>query len=63
MKLTGRWSELKRYLEIKEGNRITDAEITKLLTNLVYAGFVEKFNDEYRIVDPILRDNVDKIVC
>ncbi len=63
LKLTGRWSELKRYLEIKEGNRITDAEITKLLTNLVDAGFVEKFNDEYRIVDPILRDNVEKITC
>ncbi len=63
LKLTSKWSELKRYLEIKEDKRIVDSEMDRLLTNLLDAGFVEKINNEYRIVDPILREYAEKIRC
>ncbi|MCI2415779.1 MAG: ATP-binding protein [Candidatus Aramenus sp.] len=63
LKLTGKWGELKRYLEIEEGRKVSDSEVTRLLANLVDAGFVEKVDEEYRVADPVLRENVDKITC
>ncbi|ACB39381.1 AAA family ATPase [Pyrobaculum neutrophilum] len=47
------WSEIKRYLEIREGP-LYDAELSRLLKTLVEEGWLEK-NDVYRPADPLLR--------
>ncbi len=57
------WSEVKRYLELREGRPISDSEVTKLLRKLVDNGFVMKVNNEYVIVDPILRRISDRVKC
>ncbi|MEM0463211.1 ATP-binding protein [Pyrobaculum sp.] len=48
------WSELKRAVEASEGRRINDAEITRLLKNLVDYGFLEKRGDLYCPPDPLI---------
>lgn len=40
------WSEVKRYLELREGRSISDGEVTKLLRRLVDNGFVMKVNNQ-----------------
>ncbi len=57
------WSEIKRYPELREGRPISDSEVTKLLRKLVDNGFVIKVNNEYVIVDPILRRISDRVRC
>jgi Predicted ATPase (AAA+ superfamily) len=47
------WSEVKRYLEIKEGP-INDAELNRLLKSLVEEGWLEK-GEVYRLTDPLMR--------
>jgi len=49
------WSSIKRYLEIKEDKRISDSLYTNLIKNLVDAGFIEKMEDKYTIIDPVLK--------
>ncbi|MEM1598949.1 MAG: ATP-binding protein [Pyrobaculum sp.] len=58
-----RWSEVKRYLAAVEGRRITDAEVTKLLKNLVDYGFLEKRGDLYAVADPVLRRAAAELKC
>lgn len=48
------WSEIKRYLEIKEGP-VYDAELSRLLKTLVEEGWLEKEDDVYKPADPLLR--------
>jgi len=48
------WTQLKIFLEAKEGKRISPSIFTQLLNNFVDSGFVEKSNETYRIPDPIL---------
>lgn len=55
------WSEIKRYLEIKTGEKIYDYELTRLLKNLADSAFIEKKNNLYKIPDPILRYAINKI--
>ncbi len=50
------WSDLKRSIESLEGSSINDRAITKLVSELVRAGFVEKEVDTYRIGDPLLAE-------
>ena len=57
------WSEVKRYLELREGRAISDSEVTKLLRKLMDNGFIMKVNNQYVIVDPILRRISDRIRC
>ncbi len=57
------WSEIKRYLEIKTGEKIYDYELTRLLRNLIDSAFIEKKDNLYTIPDPILRYAVNKISC
>ncbi|MFZ8838022.1 MAG: AAA family ATPase, partial [Pyrobaculum sp.] len=47
------WSEVKRYLEIREGP-INDAELSRLLKSLVEEGWLEK-GEVYRLTDPLMR--------
>ncbi|MEM1547136.1 MAG: ATP-binding protein [Candidatus Methanomethylicia archaeon] len=49
------WSSIKRYLEIKEDKRISDYLYTNLIKNLVDAGFIERMEDKYIILDPVLK--------
>lgn len=47
------WSEVKRYLEIREGP-INDAELSRLLKSLVDEGWLEK-GEVYRLTDPFMK--------
>ncbi|ADM28614.1 ATPase [Ignisphaera aggregans DSM 17230] len=49
------WSEIKNFLEIRLGTKIYDSELSRLLRNLIDNGFLEKEDNVYRAVDPILR--------
>ncbi|GAB6946204.1 ATP-binding protein [Vulcanisaeta sp. JCM 16161] len=57
------WSEVKRYLELREGRPISDSEVTKLLRRLVDNGFIMKVDNQYVIADPILRRISDRVRC
>lgn len=57
------WSELKRYLELKLGVKIYDSELARLLKNLIGNGFIEKKEDMYVVVDPVLRYASREIRC
>ncbi|AEA12455.1 ATPase [Thermoproteus uzoniensis 768-20] len=48
------WSEVKRGLEAREGRTINDAEVTKLLRNLVDYSFLERRGDLYCPADPLI---------
>lgn len=63
LKFGATWSEVKRYLELKESRSLSDSEVTKLLVNLVNNGFVIKRGGEYVIADPVLREVADSINC
>ena len=58
-----RWSDVKRYLTAVEGRALTDAEVTKLLRNLVDYGFLEKRGDLYVVPDPVLRRALQSLRC
>ena len=50
-----RWSGLRRAVEEREGNKLADAVLANLLSNLVKASFLEESeNKTYRITDPML---------
>ncbi|MCS4540959.1 MAG: transposase [Euryarchaeota archaeon] len=55
-----KWSEIKNYLEAKEGRTLTVHVLANLLRNFVNSGFIEKENDFYYISDPILTQAVRK---
>ncbi|MGC9050020.1 AAA family ATPase [Pyrobaculum sp.] len=58
-----RWSDVKRYLTAAEGREVSDPEVTKLLTNLVNYGFLEKRGDLYVVADPALRLALGDLRC
>ena len=49
-----RWSEVKGYLEAKEGMEIDDSTFNTLLKTLVKLGFVERKDGGYLIADPLV---------
>jgi AAA+ ATPase superfamily predicted ATPase len=49
-----RWSQIKRYLEQRLGRTLNDSELHRYLTNLANRGFIDKKNEEYTILNPIL---------
>ncbi len=49
------WSKIKSFLEIEEEGKISDSIFTKLLRNLLDAGFVVRRESEYEIADPVLK--------
>jgi AAA+ ATPase superfamily predicted ATPase len=53
------WSELKNFLERREGRTLPDSTLSRILNALVKASFVEKVvegrNVYYRIADPVLK--------
>jgi len=49
------WSEIKRYLELKTGEKIYSSALSRLLQNLMDSGFIAKKNNMYYIPDPVLR--------
>ncbi len=48
------WSIVKKYLETREGARISDSILYKVLKNLVDHGFIVKEDNVYRVSDPII---------
>ncbi|MDG6907478.1 MAG: ATP-binding protein [Nitrososphaerota archaeon] len=55
------WADLRRAVESREGVTIGQGEITKLLSNLEDAGFVEKGHDgSYFIPDPMVAEAASK---
>ena len=52
------WSEIKEYLEAKEGGELPDTTVARVLRALVKSSYVEKVVDgrnvRYRIADPVL---------
>ncbi|MEZ0247646.1 MAG: ATP-binding protein [Thermoproteus sp.] len=50
------WSDVKRALEAAEGRAINDAEVSKLIKNLVDYSFLEKVDDGYCPPDPLIRE-------
>ncbi|MDD5503160.1 MAG: ATP-binding protein, partial [Candidatus Thermoplasmatota archaeon] len=48
------WSDIKKYLEIKEGIEINDSNFSSILENLARFGFIEKRGELYSIADPVL---------
>lgn len=49
-----KWSELKRSLEAKEGLEVNSSNFTKLLNRLIKLSLIEKKDQLYKIIDPIL---------
>lgn len=49
------WTDLKKVIELKFGS-VDDKNFTNLLGALSGAGFVEKADEKYKIVDPLLRE-------
>jgi len=49
----GKWSEIKRALEVDEGVEVDDRNFSDLLKKLVKAGFVEKRGEAYVVSDPV----------
>ncbi|MEM2174929.1 MAG: hypothetical protein QXI58_04830 [Candidatus Micrarchaeia archaeon] len=49
------WSDLKRVIDLKFGY-VDDRNFTNLLTVLSGVGFIEKSEEKYKIVDPLLRE-------
>lgn len=47
------WSGIKRAVEAWKGIPVTNAQITRTLTNLEAMGIIEKADREYRFLDPI----------
>lgn len=54
------WSEIKRFIELKEGKEISPSNITRLIRNLVDSGFLVKRGGRYVIADPILAYAIKK---
>ncbi|BFH74194.1 ATP-binding protein [Sulfurisphaera javensis] len=55
LKIVSRWKEIKLGVEIKVG-KIDDKELSLALENLINYNFIKKENEEYHIIDPILKD-------
>lgn len=55
LKFAKKWKEIKTGVEIKLGREVDDKKFTSALESLVNYNFVEKINDEYVIVDPIIK--------
>jgi len=51
------WTDLKRVIELKFGY-IDDKNFTNLLGVLSGVGFVQKADEKYKIVDPLLREGL-----
>ncbi len=51
-----RWSGVKRAVELWSGKKLTNAEITRILNNLLDLGIVVKTNEVYQIADPLIRE-------
>ncbi len=49
-----RWSDIKRFLEAKEGMEIDDSTFNKLLKTLIKFSFVRKADENYAFNDPLL---------
>jgi len=56
------WSMIKRALEAEEGIEVDDSNFTELLERLIKMGVVEKEDSLYKIVDPILRHGVSRLL-
>lgn len=50
------WSGVKRAVEAWIGRRLTNAEITRSLNNLINLSILERTGDEYRIADPLVAE-------
>jgi len=49
-----RWSTIRNYLEDRLQRTVNDSEVQRYLEKMIKRGYVEKRNDEYFILDPIL---------
>ncbi len=56
-----RWTEIKAYTEYRTGARIADKNFTDLLRKLVKYGVVEKHDNKYRIIDPLVEHAIRSI--
>lgn len=52
------WSKIKQEMLIRFG-KISDTQLSRMLKDLVYHGFVEKTNGFYTIADPLLKKGLD----
>jgi AAA+ ATPase superfamily predicted ATPase len=55
-----RWSDIKTYVTIKVG-KISDTILNSLLQDLVKFGIIEKEQETYKIIDPIILYTVKKL--
>jgi len=56
-----RWSDIKRYLEIKMKREIPNNQVTKYIKTLLDYGFIIKERNKYKIPDPITKKAVREI--
>jgi len=56
LKFANRWKEIKTGVEVKLGKKIEDKSLSIALKNLVSYNFVTKFDEEYKISDPLLKE-------
>jgi len=56
LKFVGKWKEIKSGVEIRLGEKVDDKSLTMALKNLVNYNFVVKVDEEYKIIDPLLRE-------
>lgn len=57
-----RWSEIKTYTEYKTKRRIDDKNFNNLLSNLIKYGIIERHNDEYLIIDPLVKYTIKYMI-
>ncbi|WP_256365654.1 AAA family ATPase [Saccharolobus sp. E5-1-F] len=55
LKLASKWKDIKNGVEIRMG-KVDDKVFSNALQNLVNFNFVSKVDDEYKIVDPMLKE-------
>ncbi len=56
------WSEIKKAIEYREGRKISDRSLYNLLQNLLKTCIIDKIDNKYRIIDPILKYTVKTLL-
>ncbi len=56
------WIQIKTYVEYRTRTRIADKNFTDLLKKLVKYGVIERQEDQYKIIDPLIEHTIKTIV-
>ena len=49
------WSEIKKYIEVNEGNNIPNSVLNKMLKNLMDYSFIIKTDEGYELIDSMMK--------